>query len=66
MVAMEHVGDRGGVARKVALCPLGNSATAPGNKNVLGEPGIGILDLDKGELNASLVEVVDQAGKLAI
>lgn len=63
---MKDLGDGVKVAGKVALGPLWNTTTAPGDEHVLGETAVGVLDLDKGELDTTLAEVFDELGKLAI
>ena len=63
---MEDFGDGGEMGGEVALGPLGNAAAAPSNEDVLWQGGIGILDLDKGKLDAALAEFFDQLGELAI
>ena len=63
---MEDFGDGGEMAREVALGPLGDAAATPSDEDVLGQGGIGILDFDKGKLDAALAEFFDQLGELTI
>lgn len=51
---------------EVALGSFGDTASAPSNQSVLGEARVGVLDLDKSELDTALVEVFDELGELAI
>lgn len=66
MVAVKNLGDGGQVAGKVPLCSLGNTTATPGNQDVLRKSTVGVPDFDEGKLNATLVEVLDQVGKLTI
>lgn len=59
MIAMQNLGDGSNVAREVSLRPLGDTAAAPGNENMLGQPRVGILNLDEGKLDATFAEVFD-------
>lgn len=54
------------MAHEVSLCTLGYTTSAPGDQDVLRESGVGVLDLDVGELDATLVEVLDQVGQLTL
>lgn len=63
---MEDFGDRGEVAGKVALGPLGNTSAAPRDEDILGKPSVGVLDLHICELYSALVEILDQLGELAL
>ena len=62
MVAVEDLGNGSHMAREVALGPLGDTASAPGDEHVLGQTGVGVLDLDIGELDSTLVEVLNKVG----
>lgn len=63
---MEDLGNSGQMAGEVALCALRDAAAAPGDQDALGEARVGVLDLDKGELDTSLAEVLNQVGQLAV
>lgn len=45
---------------EVALCPLRDTLTAPGDQYILGQTGVGINDLEVGELNSTLGELFDE------
>lgn len=53
------------MAGEIALGPLRNTAAAPCYQDVLGQPRVGILDLDKGKLDAALIEVLDELLELS-
>ena len=57
MVAVENFGDSSKVACKISLRALRYATTTPGNQDVFGEAGIGILDFQVGELDAAFVKV---------
>lgn len=66
MVAMENLGDGIEVTGEVALGPLRDTTTAPGDEDVLGQTTVGVFDLQESELNATLVEIFDEVGNLTI
>lgn len=66
MVSVKNLGDSSQVACEVALCAFGDTSSAPADQNELGKTRIGVLDLDKGELDAALVEVFNQLSEVAI
>jgi len=57
---MEQLGDGAAVCVEVALCPLGNALTTPGDQDALGEARVGVLQLGKGELDATVREVFEK------
>lgn len=63
---MKNLGHGVQMAGEVTLGALRNTATAPGDEDILGERGIRVLDLDKSELNAALIEILDQISQLAL
>jgi hypothetical protein len=63
---VKQLGDGGAVCVEVALCPLGNALTTPRDQDRLGETRVGILQLSKGELNATVREVFEELMKLAL
>ena len=63
---MENLGYGGRVAGEVALGALRDATTAPGDEDILRKSRVGVLDLDEGELDAALVEILDQVGQLAV
>lgn len=63
---MEDLRDGGEVAREVPLGALGHATTAPGNQDILGQPRVGVLDLDVGELDTTLAEILNQVVELAL
>lgn len=66
MVSVKNLGDSSQVACEVALCPFRDTSSTPANENKLGKARIGVLDLDKGELDSALVEVFNQLSEVAI
>lgn len=66
MVSVENLGNGVKVAGEVALGPFGDTATAPGDEDVLGKTAVGVLDLDECELDTAFVEVLDQVGELTV
>jgi hypothetical protein len=63
---VEQLGDGGAVCVEVALCPLGNALTTPRDQDGLGEARVGILQLGKGELDATVREVFEELMQLAL
>ena len=63
---VEQLGNGGAVCVEVALCPLGNALTAPRDEYRLGQTGVGVLQLGKGELDATVREVFEELMKLAL
>lgn len=45
------------MAGEVALGAFGDASSTPSDENVFREAGVGVLDLDEGVLNSTLVEV---------
>lgn len=66
MVSVKDLGHGSQVAREVSLCAFRNTTSAPANKDELGKARIGVLDLDEGELDSTLAEVLNQVDELAI
>lgn len=66
MVSVKNLGDSSQVACEVALCAFGDTSSAPADEDKLGKARIGVLDLDKGELDSTLVEVFNQLSEVAI
>ncbi|KAL3961656.1 hypothetical protein ACCO45_003179 [Purpureocillium lilacinum] len=66
VVSVENLGYGGRVAGEVALGALRDATTAPGDEDILRKSRVGVLDLDEGELDAALVEILDQVGQLAV
>lgn len=66
VISVKDLGHGSQVAGEVSLCALGDTSSTPADKNKLGETRIGVLDLDKGELDSALAEVLNQLGELAI
>ena len=66
MVSVEDLGDGGEMACEIALGPLRDTSTTPGNQDILWECGIRVLDFDKGKLDAALVEILDQVEKITL
>lgn len=66
MVAVQDLGNGGGVGGEVALGALRDTASAPGDEGVLGQTRVGVLDLDEGELDTALAEIFDQFFELAL
>ncbi len=66
MVAVEDLGYGIEVAGEVAFCSLGHAATTPGNEDMLRQTSVGILDLDKAELDAAFTEVFEEFAKFAL
>lgn len=54
------------MACEVSLCALRDTSSTPADQNKLGEARVGVLDLDEGELDSTLAEVLNQFGELAI
>lgn len=54
------------MACEVALGTLGDTATTPGDEDVLGKTAVGIFDLDKCKLNAAFVEVFNKVRELTL
>jgi hypothetical protein len=63
---MKQLRDSVHVAGEVALGPLRHALAAPANKHILGQAGVGVLDLDKGELDLSVGEVLDHVDQLTL
>jgi hypothetical protein len=51
---VKQLGDSGTVCVEVALCSLGNTLTTPRDQDRLGQARVGILELGKGELDATV------------
>lgn len=66
MVSVEDLGDGIEVAGEVAFCSLGHAAATPGDEDVLGKTRVGVLDLDKAELNAAFAKVFEKFAEFAL
>ena len=51
---------------KVALCSLGNTLTTPRNQDTLGQARVGVLELSKGELDATVGELIKELVQLTL
>jgi hypothetical protein len=63
---VEQLGDGGAVCVEVALCSLRNTLTTPRDQNRLGKARVGVLQLGKGELDATVREVFEKLMQLAL
>lgn len=63
---MQELRDSSQMARKVTLCPLRNTFTAPGDEDILGEASVRVFDLDVGELYSSFRELLDEIFQFAL
>lgn len=63
---MKELGNTGQMTGEVALCPLGNTLTAPCDQYILREAGVGVNDFDVGELNTTLGEFFDKVVQFTI
>jgi len=63
---MEEFGDGSSMTGEVALGALGNTTATPGDQNMLGKTSIGVLDFDKGKLDAAFVEFLDEFTELTV
>lgn len=63
---LEELGDCREMAGEVALGPLRHTLSTPSNQNVLGQARVGILDLEKAELNLALREFVNEIGQFTV
>ena len=63
---LEELGDGREMTGEVALGPLRHTLSTPSNQNVLGQTRVGILDLEKAELDLALRELVNQIGQFTV
>jgi hypothetical protein len=54
------------MACEISLCSLRHAFSTPSNKYALWEGGVRVLDLDKGELDPPIGELLNQVHKLAL
>lgn len=63
---MEKLSNSSHVACEVALCPLGYTLAAPSYESILRKASVTILHFHKGELDATIAEVIYQIHKFTL